>query len=616
MHLYHHELVRRGWTVLLVNPRGSDGYGEAFYDAVRGAWGEADARDFLEPVDALVAEGIADPDRLAVTGYSYGGYMTCYLTAHDDRFAAAVPGGVVSDLSSIGGSSDDAHLLNALELELYPWRDRDRLARLSPYSGVDRVTTPTLVLHGADDRTCPVGQAQQWHHALRERGVPTRMVLYPGASHVFILAGRPSHRLDYYRRVVEWVEQHAGDATGSRPARIDGGHWSRRLAALARRHQVPGAQLGILRLGSGGGDDEVVRAATGVLNAATGQQATEDSVWQIGSISKVWTATVVMMLVDEGKIALDTPVGEIIPELRLSAPGLTEQVTVWHLLTHTSGIDGDIFTDTGRGDDCLEKYVGELADAAQNHPIGATWSYCNSGFSLLGRVIEKVTGTTWDEAMRGAALHAAGAPAHGHPAGGGDAPRVRDRARHRPARAPGRAGLGGCRARPAPRASSTPTPPTCSRSPGSTCRAASRPTAPGCSRRRAPGGWPSGRWTARRSTCSATPGASAGSASTGTGTCSTATTATRSARRPSCACCPRPGSRSCSSPTGATPGTSTRTSTARSSRSSPTCGSRTRSCCRRSRWTSTSRPTSAPTSVRRSGWRCCSRTSGPCCGRR
>ena len=88
------------------------------------------------------------------------------------------------------------------------------------------------------------------------------------------------------------------------------------------------------------------------------------------------------------------------PELRLADPDVTKNVTIRHLLTHTSGIDGDVFTDTGRGDDCLEKYVDVLAEAAQNHPLGATWSYCNSGFSLLGRVIEKLTGTTWDQAMR------------------------------------------------------------------------------------------------------------------------------------------------------------------------------------------------------------------------
>jgi CubicO group peptidase (beta-lactamase class C family) len=79
---------------------------------------------------------------------------------------------------------------------------------------------------------------------------------------------------------------------------------------------------------------------------------------------------------------------------------VTKRVTLRHLLTHTSGIDGDIFTDTGRGDDCVERYVALLADAAQNHPLGATWSYCNAGFTLVGRLIEKVTGQTWDTAIR------------------------------------------------------------------------------------------------------------------------------------------------------------------------------------------------------------------------
>jgi CubicO group peptidase (beta-lactamase class C family) len=117
-------------------------------------------------------------------------------------------------------------------------------------------------------------------------------------------------------------------------------------------------------------------------------------------MTKVWTATVVMQLVDEGKLDLDRPIVEVLPELKLSDPDVTETVTMRHLLTHTSGIDGDVFTDTGRGDDCLEKYTAELVNAAQNHPLGATWSYCNSGFSLTGRVIEKLTGGTWDAAIQ------------------------------------------------------------------------------------------------------------------------------------------------------------------------------------------------------------------------
>jgi dipeptidyl aminopeptidase/acylaminoacyl peptidase/CubicO group peptidase (beta-lactamase class C family) len=400
IHLYHQELVERGWAVLLVNPRGSDGYGEAFYDGVRGAWGVADADDFLEPLDQLVAEGLADPARLAVAGYSYGGFMACWLTGHDDRFAAAVAGGTVSDLVSMYGTSDDL-CLSAYELGGTPWGEPERYAAMSPLTRVADVRTPTLVIHGAEDRTCPLGQAQQWHTSLSELGIPTELVVYPDASHVFILLGRPSQRLDFNRRVLGWLEQHVTRRGARRlDARLDAGHWQHRLARLAERHRVPGAQLGLLRVGPDGAPDELVTAAYGVLNVRTQHPVTSESLFQIGSITKVWTATVAMALVDEGLLALDTPISEVLPELRLADPDVTKQVTLRHLLNHTSGIDGDVFTDTGRGDDCLEKYVEVLGEAGQNHPLGATWSYCNSGYALLGRVIEKVTGLTWDQAMR------------------------------------------------------------------------------------------------------------------------------------------------------------------------------------------------------------------------
>jgi CubicO group peptidase (beta-lactamase class C family) len=326
--------------------------------------------------------------------------MTCYLTSRDDRFAAAVTGGVVADLTSMAGTSDAGHFLSEYELQGRPWLDGG-FAEMSPFARVDKVTTPTLVVHGTADVRCPLGQAQQWFTALRERGVPTQMVLYPEGSHLFILTGPPSHRRDFNQRVVDWVQRYAGDAAGPRRPRIDAAHWQRRLAILARRHRVPGAVLGILRTSGGDtADDELVQVGHGVLNKDTGVATTTDSLFQIGSMTKVWTATLAMQLVDEGKLDLDAPIAEVLPELRLADPDVTKTVTMRHLLTHTSGIDGDIFTDTGRGDDCLEKYVAGLDQAAQNHPMGATWSYCNSGFSLAGRVIEQLTGGTWDAALR------------------------------------------------------------------------------------------------------------------------------------------------------------------------------------------------------------------------
>lgn len=167
-----------------------------------------------------------------------------------------------------------------------------------------------------------------------------------------------------------------------------------RLDTLAEQHDVPGASLALLH------DGETITAATGVLNRGTGVEATTDSLFQIGSITKTMTATVVMRLVDEGRLDLDRPVVEVLPEFKVADPEVTASVTLRHLLTHTSGIEGDVFDEVGRGDDCLERYTALCAKLDQLHPLGATMSYCNSGFSVAGRVIEVVTGKVWDAAMR------------------------------------------------------------------------------------------------------------------------------------------------------------------------------------------------------------------------
>lgn len=171
--------------------------------------------------------------------------------------------------------------------------------------------------------------------------------------------------------------------------------WTARLTELAARHSVPGANLGILHRG-----ELIAEAAAGLANTDAGIETTTDTLFQIGSISKVWTTTVAMALVDEGLLELDAPIVSVLPELRLANEELTQGVTLRHLLDHTSGIDGDLFTDTGRGDDCLEKFAALLGDGTPNHPLGATMSYCNAGFTLLGRVLEVVTGVQWDELMR------------------------------------------------------------------------------------------------------------------------------------------------------------------------------------------------------------------------
>ena len=175
---------------------------------------------------------------------------------------------------------------------------------------------------------------------------------------------------------------------------LNAADWTTRLNELATEANVPGAALGIWS------DGQEILAAHGVLNAATQVPVTTDSVFQVGSITKVWTATMIMQLVDEGLLSLDTTVSEVLPGARLGTADVGGQVTVLHLLTHTSGIDGDIFTDTGRGDDCVERYVGLLAEVPSVFAPGATYSYCNSGYVLLGRIIEVIDGQSWDESLR------------------------------------------------------------------------------------------------------------------------------------------------------------------------------------------------------------------------
>lgn len=178
--------------------------------------------------------------------------------------------------------------------------------------------------------------------------------------------------------------------------------WQERFDGLARRHGIPGASLAVL---AGG---QVQALATGVLHKGTGVETTTDSLFQIGSVSKPYTATVLMRLMEQGLTTLDTPVVDVLPEFRVADAEVTERVTLRHLLAHTSGINGDLFIDTGRGDDCLERYVDACADLTQCHPLGATFSYCGAGYTVLGRVIERLTGTTWDTALREQLLDPAG----------------------------------------------------------------------------------------------------------------------------------------------------------------------------------------------------------------
>jgi CubicO group peptidase (beta-lactamase class C family) len=168
----------------------------------------------------------------------------------------------------------------------------------------------------------------------------------------------------------------------------------KKLSELIDRHGVPGAQLVVLD------GDALIEVAAGVLSLRTGLAATPDALFLPGSIGKVYTATLVMMLVGQGKLALDEPVRTYLPDFEVADASARDVVTVRHLLSHTSGFDGDFFTDTGRGEDALTKYVEQCAELPQLADPGAIWSYSNSGYAILGRLVEVVGGQVFEDALR------------------------------------------------------------------------------------------------------------------------------------------------------------------------------------------------------------------------
>ncbi|MER7766069.1 serine hydrolase domain-containing protein [Kitasatospora sp. NPDC096140] len=175
---------------------------------------------------------------------------------------------------------------------------------------------------------------------------------------------------------------------------FDTARWQRRLDELLATHRVPGAALAVLA------DGEIHELAGGILHTGTGVETTTDSVFQIGSVSKGYTAALILALADAGKLDLDRPVVTVLPEFALADAEAARTITPRQLLNHTSGIEGDYVNDTGRGDDCLARYVDGTRDVGLTNPPGATMSYSSTAYNVLGRIVEVITGLTWDEALR------------------------------------------------------------------------------------------------------------------------------------------------------------------------------------------------------------------------
>ena len=194
----------RGYAILRPNPRGSSGYGAKFRHANYGDWGGGDFRDVMTGVDHVVKLGIADPDRMGIMGWSYGGFMTSWTITQTKRFRAASVGAGVTNLISFTGTSDIPGFLPDYFFGEY-WDKPEAYRDHSPMFQIKGVTTPTLIQHGSQDERVPLSQGEELYRALKRQGCVTKMVVYPRTPHSI---EEPRLLLDCMNRNLEWFDKY------------------------------------------------------------------------------------------------------------------------------------------------------------------------------------------------------------------------------------------------------------------------------------------------------------------------------------------------------------------------------------------------------------------------
>lgn len=206
--LYYHYFATQGYAVFYCNHHGSTGCGEAFMRSVLGDWGGKDYQDIMLGVDACLARGVVDPERMVVTGYSGGGYLSMFIIGHTGRFQAAVPMAGVSNLASFVGTSDIG-FWQIWEAKGAPW-DPERAEyyrERSPITSAAHVTTPTLFIHPENDLRCPIAQSEELYMALKLMGkVPVEFVRVPSAWHTG--TAKPSQWMAYWEKMLEWFSKY------------------------------------------------------------------------------------------------------------------------------------------------------------------------------------------------------------------------------------------------------------------------------------------------------------------------------------------------------------------------------------------------------------------------
>jgi dipeptidyl aminopeptidase/acylaminoacyl peptidase len=208
-------LAANGFAVLQPNFRGSTGRGLAFSQANKNTWGKGDYEDCMTGVDAMIANGIADPDRLGAFGWSYGGYMTFWILTQTDRFKAVSPGAGLTNIYSMYSQNDIQRYLRWFYSDKSPWDAQELYWDRSPMKYVKNVKTPTMIMHGQVDTRVPIAQAQEFYMALKEMKVPVEFVVYPRENHGFT---EPRHNMDRVRRYVKFFAKYLNAPMVTEPA--------------------------------------------------------------------------------------------------------------------------------------------------------------------------------------------------------------------------------------------------------------------------------------------------------------------------------------------------------------------------------------------------------------
>ena len=214
-----HNIAGAGMWVLFTNPRGSSGYGQEFTYSTRGQWGGDDYLDLMKAVDIAAKRPDVDSTRMGVTGGSYGGFMTAWITTKTNRFKAAQTDRMIANWTSWYGSSDAQGLT---EFEFYgkPWENPAMYDTLSPIKFVSRVKTPTLIVQSEEDFRTPIGDAEQWFVGLRKRNVPVEFVRYPRSTHELSRSGEPWLLVDRLGRLRQWFSYWLLDVKPSDGGRV------------------------------------------------------------------------------------------------------------------------------------------------------------------------------------------------------------------------------------------------------------------------------------------------------------------------------------------------------------------------------------------------------------